>query len=83
MHDPILYTTALQVLQGKYGQSCQLVQSVLGAILNSPSVRVGDAEAFNNFALSELALVGMLRCLEWENGYKLKCGSHVIYYTDY
>lgn len=77
MHDPTPYTTALQALQDKYGQPRQLVQSELGSILNSPPVRVGDAEAFDNFALAEHALVGMLRSLEGENGYELKCGSHV------
>ncbi|KAL1255106.1 hypothetical protein QQF64_013167 [Cirrhinus molitorella] len=77
MHDPTPYTTALQALQDKYGQPRQLVQSELGAILNSPPVRVGDAEAFDNFALLVHGLVGMLRSLEGENGYELKCGSHV------
>ncbi|XP_005167247.1 uncharacterized protein [Danio rerio] len=77
MHDPTPYTTALQALQDKYGQPRQLVQSELGSILNSPPVRVGDAEAFDNFALAVHALVGMLRSLEGENGYELKCGSHV------
>ncbi|XP_026095552.1 uncharacterized protein LOC113067383 [Carassius auratus] len=77
MHDPTPYTRALQALQDKYGQPRLLVQSELGAILNSPPVRVGDAEAFDDFALSVHGLVGMLRSLEGENGYELKCGSHV------
>lgn len=45
--------------------------------MNSPPVRVGDAEAFDDFALSVHSLVGMLRSLECEKGYELKCGSHV------
>ncbi|XP_070410955.1 uncharacterized protein [Nothobranchius furzeri] len=77
MYDPKPYTSALQALQDKYGQSRQLVQSELGAILNLPPVRVGDPDGFDNFALSVQALVGMLRSLEGENGYELKCGSHV------
>ncbi|XP_039516235.1 uncharacterized protein LOC120470711 [Pimephales promelas] len=77
MHDPKPYTSALQALQDKYGQPRQLVQSELGTILNSPPVRSGDPEAFDNFALSVQGLVGMLRSLEGENGYELRCGSHV------
>ncbi|KAL4008256.1 hypothetical protein ACER0C_002108 [Sarotherodon galilaeus] len=77
MHDPLPYTTTLQTLQDKYGQPRQLVQSELGSILNSPQIRVGDPEAFDNFALDVQALVGMLRSLEGENGYELRCGSHV------
>uniref|UniRef100_A0A1A8AXD9 Uncharacterized protein n=1 Tax=Nothobranchius furzeri TaxID=105023 RepID=A0A1A8AXD9_NOTFU len=77
MYDPKPYTSALQALQDKYGQPRQLVQSELGAILNLPPVRFGDPDGFDNFALSVQALVGMLRSLEGENGYELKCGSHV------
>nr|XP_054592272.1 uncharacterized protein LOC129157132 [Nothobranchius furzeri] len=77
MYDPKPYTSALQALQDKYRQPRQLVQSELGAILNLPPVRFGDPDGFDNFALSVQALVGMLRSLEGENGYELKCGSHV------
>ncbi|KAI4884383.1 hypothetical protein NFI96_011230, partial [Prochilodus magdalenae] len=77
MHDPMPYTSALQALQDKYGQPRQLVQSELGAIFNSSPIKFGDPEAFDNFALSVQALVGMLRSLEGENGYELRCGSHV------
>lgn len=45
MHDPRPYTRAMQALQVKYGQSRQLVQSELGAILNAPAL--GDSEAFD------------------------------------
>lgn len=77
MYHPKPYTSALQALKDKYGQPCQLVQSELGAILNSPHVRSGDLEAFGNFVLSVQGLVGMLRSLEGENGYELRCSSHV------
>lgn len=49
----------------------------LGAILNAPSLKFGDSEGFDAFALSIQSLVGMLRSLEGQNGYELKCGSHV------
>nr|XP_055033759.1 uncharacterized protein LOC129422083 [Misgurnus anguillicaudatus] len=71
------YSAALQALQDKYGQPRQLVQSELGAIMNSPPLRLGDANAFDSFALSVQSLVGMLRTLEGQNGYELMCGSHV------
>ncbi|XP_022540035.2 uncharacterized protein LOC111195821 [Astyanax mexicanus] len=77
MYDPTPYTTALHALQEKYGQPRQLVQSELGTILNAPLLRMGDTEGFDNFALAVHALVGMLRSLEGDNGYELKCGSHV------
>lgn len=77
MHDPRPYTAAMQALQDKYGQPRQLVQSELGAILNAPALKFGDSEAFDAFALSIQSLVGMLRTLEGQNGYELRCGSHV------
>ncbi|KAL4007047.1 ATP-binding cassette, subfamily C (CFTR/MRP), member 12 [Sarotherodon galilaeus] len=77
MHDPTPYTTAMHALQGKYGQPRQLVQSELGTILNAPAIKFGDAEAFDAFALSVQSLVGMLRTLEGQNGFELRCGSHV------
>lgn len=77
MHDPRPYTMAMQALQEKYGQPRQLVQSELGAILNAPALKFGDSEAFDAFALSIQSLMGMLRTLEGQNGYELRCGSHV------
>ncbi|KAK7877689.1 hypothetical protein WMY93_031608 [Mugilogobius chulae] len=77
MYDSRPYTAALGALQDKYGQPRQLVQSELGAILNSPAIKSGDAEAFDTFALSVQSLVGMLRTLEGPIGYELRCGSHV------
>lgn len=38
---------------------------------------MGDANAFDLFALSVKSLVGMLRTLEGQNGYDRHCGSHV------
>ncbi len=38
---------------------------------------MGDANAFDSFALSVQSLVGMLRTLEGQNGYELHCGFHV------
>lgn len=70
------YTSALQALQDKYGQPRQLVQSELGTILNMSAFRPGDATAFDTFTLTVQSLVGMLRTLEGQNGYKLMCGSH-------
>ncbi|TWW77718.1 hypothetical protein D4764_12G0011080 [Takifugu flavidus] len=55
----------------------QNVQSELGTILNAPALKFGDSEAFDAFALSIQTLVGMLRTLEGQNGYELRCGSHV------
>lgn len=77
MHDPRTYTTAMQALQDKCGQLRQLIQSELGAILNTPALKFGDPEAFDAFALSIQSLVGMLKTLEGQNGYELRCGSHV------
>ncbi|KAL1281070.1 hypothetical protein QQF64_015670 [Cirrhinus molitorella] len=77
MYHPHPYSAALQALQDKYGQPRQLVQSELGAIMNSPPLRLGDANAFDSFALSVQSLVGMLRTLEGQNGFELMCGSHV------
>lgn len=77
MYHPRPYSAALQALQDKYGQPRQLVQSELGTIMSTPPIRMGDANAFDSFALSVQALVGMLRTLEGQNGYELMCGSHV------
>lgn len=77
MHDVRPYSTALQALQEKYGQSRLLVQSEIGTILNSLIIHIGDAEAFDDFSLSVHALVGMLLSLEGTNGSELRCGSHV------
>ncbi|XP_077374267.1 uncharacterized protein LOC144016825 [Festucalex cinctus] len=77
MHHVSPYTEALNALQEKYGQPRQLIQSELGAILNSPALKISDANSFDSFALSVQSLVGMLRTLEGYNGIELMCGSHV------
>ncbi|XP_034027219.1 arginine-glutamic acid dipeptide repeats protein-like [Thalassophryne amazonica] len=55
MYDTRPYTAALQASQDKYGQPRQLVQSELGAILNSPAIKFGDSEAFESFALCSIS----------------------------
>jgi len=45
--------------------------------MNMAPVRTGDVEAFEDFALAVHSLVGMLRSLEGEHGFELRCGSHV------
>lgn len=52
MYHPRPYSAALQALQDKYGQPRQLVQSELGVMMSTPPIRMGDADAFDNFALS-------------------------------
>lgn len=44
--------------------------------MNSPALRIGDANSFDSFALSVQSLVGM-RTLEGHSGIELMCGSHV------
>ncbi|XP_046347391.2 uncharacterized protein LOC124128018 [Haliotis rufescens] len=77
MHDPKPFTAALQALKDKYGQPRQLVQSEIGILMNMPALRYGDFDGFDSFALSVHSLVGMLKSLEGETGYELRCGSHV------
>lgn len=38
--------------QCQYGQPHQLAQSEIGALLNSPDVKIGDAKAFQSFTLN-------------------------------
>ena len=52
MHDARPNLTALQALQEKCGQPRLLVQSEIGEIPNSPNIRIGDVEAFDDFSLS-------------------------------
>ncbi|RXN36824.1 neuropilin and tolloid 1 [Labeo rohita] len=64
-------------LQRQYGQPHQLAQSEIAALLNSPDIRVGDAKAFQSFALNVDLLVGMLLSLEGPQGRELSCTGHV------
>ncbi|XP_033637433.1 uncharacterized protein LOC117298338 [Asterias rubens] len=77
IHEAKPYTAALQALKERYGQPRQLIQSEINSILSMPPVKYNDNDAFENFSLSVHSLVGMLKSLEGENGYELKCGSHV------
>ncbi|KAK7886711.1 hypothetical protein WMY93_026332 [Mugilogobius chulae] len=77
VHDPIPYTKAMQALQQRYGQPRQLVQSEINTILRAPTVRAGDAQGFEDFALSVSSLVGLLNTLEGAAKSELECGSHV------
>ncbi|CAL9684636.1 unnamed protein product [Knipowitschia caucasica] len=77
VHDPMPYTKAMQALQQRYGQPRQLVQSELNGILRAPTVRAGDAQGFEDFALSVSSLVGLLTSLDGAAKSELECGSHV------
>ncbi|XP_076135495.1 uncharacterized protein LOC143118304 [Alosa pseudoharengus] len=77
MHASTPYTSALAALKAKYGQPRQLVQSEIASILHSPPVRLGDSNAFQDFALSVHSLIGMLRSVDGAGGSELRCGSHV------
>ncbi|KAI2646026.1 hypothetical protein H4Q32_024548 [Labeo rohita] len=76
-HHPTPYRTAMIALQRQYGQPHQLAQSEIAALLNSPDIRVGDAKAFQSFALNVDLLVGMLLSLEGPQGRELSCTGHV------
>ncbi|XP_026112361.1 uncharacterized protein LOC113091129 [Carassius auratus] len=76
-HHPAPYMAAMIALQRQYGQPHQLAQSEIAALLNSPDIRVGDAKAFQSFALNVDLLVGMLMSLEGPQGRELSCTGHV------
>nr|XP_055047830.1 uncharacterized protein LOC129433271 [Misgurnus anguillicaudatus] len=77
IYDPMPYTRAMQALQQRYGQPRQLVQGEIGSILRTPAIKPGDAQAFEDFALSVSTLVGLLNTLEGSSKTELMCGSHV------
>jgi len=77
MYDPMPYTRAMQALQQRYGQPRQLVQGEIGNILRTPPLKPGDAQGFEDFALSVSTLVGLLNTLEGSSKTELMCGSHV------
>lgn len=77
MYDSMPYTRAMQALQQRYGQPRQLVQGEIGNILCTPSLKPGDAQGFEDFALSVSSLVGLLNTLEGSSKTELMCGSHV------
>lgn len=49
-----------------------LVQSEIGAILNSQIIHIGDVEALDNLSLFVHSLVGMLLSLEGPSGSEIK-----------
>lgn len=63
MYDSRPYSTALIARQERFGQPRLLVQSEIGAILNSQIIHIGDVEAYDNFSLFVYSLVGMLLSL--------------------
>lgn len=77
VNDPTPYTSAMQALQQRYGQPRQLVQGELKAILNSPTIKLGDAQAFEDFSSAVNTLVGMLSNMDGPSQSELRCGSHV------
>lgn len=66
MYNSHPYTRTVNALKGKYGQPRQLDQSELQNMINLPSVKLGESDAFDIFALSVQSLVGTLRTLEAE-----------------
>ena len=77
MHTSTPYTSALAALKAKNGQPRQLVQGEIASILHSPPVKLGNSNAFQEFALSVRSLIGMLWSVEGADGSELRCGSHV------
>ncbi|RXN12010.1 hypothetical protein ROHU_010335 [Labeo rohita] len=76
-HHPAPYSAAMTALQRQYGQSHQLAQSEVAALMNSPDIKAGDSKAFQSFALNVDLLVGMLTSLEGPHGRELTCRGHV------
>lgn len=76
-HDAAPYTRALEALQDRYEQPRQLIWSELDAIFSAPALRMGDATAFESFAMSIQCFVRMLTTLEGKNKIELNCSSHV------
>lgn len=77
VHDTMPFTKAMQALQQRYGQPRQLVQGEINNILRAPTVKAGDAQGFEDFALSVSSLVGLLNSMEGAAKSELECGSHV------
>ncbi|XP_073718868.1 uncharacterized protein [Misgurnus anguillicaudatus] len=77
VNDPTPYTSAIHALEQRYGQPRQLVQGELKAILNSPPIKPGDAQAFEDFSAAVSTLVGLLGTMDGPSRAELRCGSHV------
>lgn len=78
VHASTPYTFALAALKEKYGQPRQLVQSEIASILHSQSIRPGDGNAFQDFALSVRSLVVNL----WKELEEVSCNV-VLMLTGY
>lgn len=77
VNDPTPYTSAMNALEQRYGQPRQLVQGELKAILTSPPIKPGDAQAFEDFSSAVSTLVGLLSTMDGSSRAELSCGSHV------
>lgn len=77
VNDTTPYTSAMYSLEQRYGQPRQLVQGELKAILNSPPIKPGDAQAFEDFSSAVSTLVGLLSTIDGSSRAELRCGSHV------
>ncbi|XP_076857121.1 uncharacterized protein LOC143511024 [Brachyhypopomus gauderio] len=77
VNDPTPYSSAMHALEQRYGQPRQLVQGELKAILNSPPIRPGDAQALEDFSSAVSTLVGLLSTIDGPSRAELRCGSHV------
>ncbi|KAL6476782.1 hypothetical protein MHYP_G00152810 [Metynnis hypsauchen] len=77
VNDPTPYSSAMHALEQRYGQPRQLVQGELKAILNSPPIKPGDAQALEDFSSAVSTLVGLLSTIDGSSRAELRCGSHV------
>ncbi|XP_026075540.1 uncharacterized protein LOC113054305 [Carassius auratus] len=71
------YSDTIAALNERFGQPHKLALKKIAKVMDSPDIRRGDTEAFDNFALQIRALVGMLETLGDKGEAELQCGSHV------
>ncbi|XDV33821.1 hypothetical protein PO909_004089 [Leuciscus waleckii] len=67
----------MRALDERYGQPRQLALRELRAIMEMPSIRIGDGRGLDHFCLRVQALVGLLQSMRREGFSELTCGSHV------
>ncbi|KAG1926140.1 guanine nucleotide-binding protein G(I)/G(S)/G(O) subunit gamma-2 [Pimephales promelas] len=77
LNSPFPYSDTMAALNERFGQPHKLALKKIAKVMDSPDIRRGDNEAFDNFALHIRALVGMLETLGDEGEAELRCGSHV------
>ncbi|XP_048259935.1 uncharacterized protein LOC124119260 [Haliotis rufescens] len=77
LRHPTPYTKAVEALKENYGQYHNLARGEINRILTLPTIKPGDYEAFDNFALSIQSLVGLLTSVDGNDCYELKTASHV------